>query len=161
LCHVAFSCLIPMATEIVCCVPTKVTWSSESLNSLLLCTLDWVTQMIQTITSLSIPSQKGPSRLTSQTTAFGLPLRQDGMILDVDAYLDSCGLSLSDEFESPLGFFLMTEWSLLLTSASSSSSMMSSWMPSIPKAIGCPSLMNVILMILVHVVTFLASCYCP
>ncbi len=49
----------------------------------------------------------GPSRLlTSQTSAFGLPLRQDGMILDVDAYLDSCSLSLSDEFESPLGFHL-------------------------------------------------------
>ncbi len=28
------------------------------------------------------------------------------MILDVDAYLDNCGLSLSDEFESPSGFHL-------------------------------------------------------
>jgi hypothetical protein len=39
--------------------------------------------------------------------AFGLPLRQDGKITDVDAYLDNCGLSLlSDKFESPLGFHL-------------------------------------------------------
>jgi hypothetical protein len=27
-------------------------------------------------------------------------------MLDVDAYLDNCGLSLSNEFESPLGFVL-------------------------------------------------------
>jgi hypothetical protein len=31
---------------------------------------------------------------------------QDGTILDVDAYLDNCGLSLSYDFESPLGFLL-------------------------------------------------------
>jgi hypothetical protein len=28
------------------------------------------------------------------------------MILDIDAYLDKCSLSLSNEFESPLGFLL-------------------------------------------------------
>jgi hypothetical protein len=28
------------------------------------------------------------------------------MILDIDAYLENCGLSLSNEFESPSGFLL-------------------------------------------------------
>jgi hypothetical protein len=77
------------------------------------------------------------------------------MILEVDAYLDNCGLSLSDEFESPLGFHLDDIMVLALELYLIILIHDVILVPSIPRANGCPSSMNVILVILVHVVTLL------
>jgi hypothetical protein len=77
------------------------------------------------------------------------------MILDVDAYLDNCGLSLSDESERPSGFHLDDTMVLALDLCLVILIYDVILVPSISSANGCPSSMNIILVILVHVVTLL------
>jgi hypothetical protein len=77
------------------------------------------------------------------------------MILDVDAYLDNFGLSLPDEFERPSGFHLDDTMVLALDLCLVILIYDVILALSISGANGCPSWMNVILVILVHVVTLL------